>query len=124
MGNRNIRGNSSRILGRILYAIATVLAGVGVAQAASAYIRVNQVGYIGSASKRAYLMATASEAGATFAVKNSGGTTVYSASVGSSVGTWGSFTVYGLDFDSVSTAGTLHDFCCRSDCGDVTFVQD
>jgi len=106
MGNRNIRENSSRILGRILYAIATVLAGVGVAQGASAYLRVNQVGYIGSASKRAYLMATASEAGATFAVKNSGGTTVYSASVGSSVGTWGSFTVYGLDFDSVTTAGT------------------
>jgi endoglucanase len=105
MGSQNIWGNSSRILGRILCAAATVLAGMGVAHAASAYIRVNQVGYISSASKRAYLMASASEAEATFAVKNSAGTTVYSASVGSSVGTWGSFTVYGLDFDSVSTAG-------------------
>ena len=106
MGTRNIRGNSSRILGRILYAAATVFAGLGVAHAASAYIRVNQVGYISGASKRAYLMSTASEAGAIFAVKNSSGTTVYSASVGSSVGTWGSFIVYGLDFNSVATAGT------------------
>jgi endoglucanase len=76
------------------------------AHAASAYIRVNQVGYATSTSKRAYLMSSAAETGATFAVKNSGGTTVYSASVGSSLGTWGSFTVYGLDFDSVSSAGT------------------
>jgi endoglucanase len=106
MGNRRTCGNSSRILGCIFYATTTVLAGVGVAHAASAYIRVNQVGYITSASKRAYLMASGSEAGATFAVKNSSGTTVYSASVGSSIGTWGSFTVYGLDFDSVSTVGT------------------
>jgi endoglucanase len=53
-------------------------------------------------------MASASETGATFAVKNSGGTTVYSASVGTSLGAWGNtFTsVYALDFDSVSTAGT------------------
>jgi len=83
MRNRSVWGISSHFLGRILCAAVTVLAGVGVAQAASAYIRVNQVGYSTSASKRAYLMATASEAGATFAVKNSSGTTVYSASVGS-----------------------------------------
>ena len=106
MGNRKIWGHSSRILGRIFYVTATVLAGVGVSHGASAYIRVNQVGYISSASKRAYLMATASESGATFAVKNSSGTTVYSASVGASVGKWGTFTVYGLDFDSLSTVGT------------------
>lgn len=73
----------------------------------SAYIRVNQVGYVATSSKRAYLMATGTETGATFAVKNSGGTTVYSASVGTSVGSWGSFAdVYALDFDSVTTAGT------------------
>jgi endoglucanase len=52
-------------------------------------------------------MSSAAESGATFAVKNSGGTTVYSASVGTSLGAWGTFgTVYALDFDSVSTAGT------------------
>jgi endoglucanase len=77
------------------------------AQAASAYIRVNQVGYVEGSTKRAYLMASAAETGATFAIKNSSGTTVYSASVGTSVGAWGTYAdVYALDFDSVSTAGT------------------
>jgi endoglucanase len=72
----------------------------------SAFIRVNQVGYPGSATKRAYLMATGAETGATFAVKNSVGTTVYSAPVGASLGAWGTFgSVYALDFDSVSAAG-------------------
>ncbi len=81
--------------------------GAGLAEAATAYIRVNQVGYIGSASKRAYLMAKSPENGATFKVKNSKGVTVFSASVGTSLGAWGTFTkVYALDFDSVSTAGT------------------
>ncbi len=88
----------------------TVLALFAVAipcQAATAYIRINQVGYTGAATKRAYLMASAAETGATFAVKNSSGTTVYSAAVGSSLGAWGTFPdVYALDFDSVTTAGT------------------
>jgi endoglucanase len=73
----------------------------------SAYIRVNQVGYVTSATKRAYLMATTAETGATFAVKNSGGSTVYSAVIGANLGKWGTFTyVYAVDFDSVSTVGT------------------
>jgi len=99
------RSVSLRILLHSLVAI-TLLAATTLAHAASAYVRINQVGYIASSPKRAYLMATASEAGATFSVKNSSGTTVYSASVGSSLGSWGSFPdVYALDFDSVSTAG-------------------
>jgi endoglucanase len=79
-----------------------------VARAAdSAFIRVNQVGYPGSSSKRAYLMSTTSEAGATFAVR-SGGSTVFSASVGQDLGKSSkTFThVYPLDFSSVSAAGT------------------
>ncbi len=77
------------------------------AHGASAYVRVNQVGYSSGTSKRAYLMATGAETGATFALKNSAGTTIYSAPVGASLGAWGTFTnVYALDFDSVSTAGT------------------
>ncbi len=74
----------------------------------SAFIRVNQAGYVAAASKRAYLMSSGSETGATFAVKNSSGATVYSAAIGASLGTWsGSFPdVYPLDFDSVSTPGT------------------
>ncbi len=86
-----------------IYAAATP----GHSGGSSAYIRVNQVGYVESSTKRAYLMASAAETGATFAVKNSSGTTVYSAAVGTSLGSWGTFAdVYALDFDSVSTAGT------------------
>ncbi len=96
-----------RISLSVLAVALAILAGTGMAHAASAYIRVNQVGYTGSATKRAYLMASGAETAATFAVKNSSGTTVYSASVGTSLGAWGTFTsVYALDFDSVSTAGT------------------
>jgi endoglucanase len=92
-----------------LCAAATVFVGTDVVLAASnsAYIRVNQVGYVTGATKRAYLMATAAETGATFAVKNSGGGTVYSAAIGANLGKWGTFTyVYALDIDSVSTVGT------------------
>ena len=88
-------------------AILVVLATAGAAHAASAYIRVNQVGYVESSPKRAYLMASGAETGASFTVKNSSGATVYSAGVGTSLGAWGTFTsVYALDFDSVSSAGT------------------
>jgi endoglucanase len=98
---------SVRVLSHIFLVALTFFVGISPAHAASAYIRVNQVGYPGSSTKRAYLMASGAETGATFAVKNSSGTTVYSASVGVSLGAWGSFTsVYALDFDSVSTAGT------------------
>ena len=100
---------SARILSR--FCLTVLLSACAAASPArggsSAFIRVNQVGYIASSTKRAYLMASGAETGATFAVKNSGGTTIYSASVGTSVGAWGNFAdVYALDFDSVSTAGT------------------
>jgi len=102
-----IRKSPSRALSHTFLTALTVFAVAGVSNAASAFIRVNQVGYASSTTKRAYLMSSAAESGATFAVKNSGGTTVYSASVGTSLGAWGTFgTVYALDFDSVSTAGT------------------
>src|SRR5260370_42004919 len=96
---------SARILSHLFLLLALVFfVGGELAHAASAYIRVNQVGYPGSSTKRAYLMASGAETGATFAVKNSSGTTVYSASVGTSLAAWGTFTrVYALDFDSVST---------------------
>lgn len=97
----------ARILSRLFLVSLAVFLGAGPAHAANAYIRVNQVGYAGNSTKRAYLMASGAETGATFAVKNSSGTTVHSAAVGASLGTWGTFTnVYALDFDSVSTAGT------------------
>ena len=55
---------------------------------AAAFVRVNQVGYPASGSKRAYLMATGVETGATFAVKNSSGTTLFSGPIGANLGSW------------------------------------
>ena len=80
-----------------------------VAAQASAFVRVNQVGYVASASKRAYLMSSAAETGATFVIKNSSGSTVFGpAAIGANLGSWSSGfpDVYALDFDSFATAGT------------------
>src|SRR5438270_12530583 len=75
--------------------------------AGSAYVRVNQMGYGSAAPKRAFLMAPAAESGATFTVVNGSGTTVYSAAIGASQGSWSTPypDVYALDFDSVTTPG-------------------
>src|SRR5215472_14517381 len=78
------------------------------AAAGTAFVRVNQLGYAaGSQAKRAYLMASAAEDGATFSVTNSSDTTVYSAPIGVNLGKWSSSypDVYALDFPSVTTAG-------------------
>jgi endoglucanase len=93
----------------ILALVLTLLALVPARAASStAFIRINQVGYATTASKRAYLMASGAETGATLSVKNSGGTTVYSAPIGANLGSWSSSypDLYALDFDSVTTAGT------------------
>jgi endoglucanase len=79
------------------------------AEAQTAFVRVNQAGYVAAASKRAYLMASGSESGATFSVKNSSGSTVFGpAAIGASLGSWSSSypDVYALDFDGLMTAGT------------------
>ena len=78
------------------------------AASGSAFVRVNQVGYATTASKRAYLMASGAETGATFSVKNASGTTVYAASIGANLGSWSASypDVYALDFGSVTTPGT------------------
>jgi len=75
----------------------------------AAYVRVNQIGYVSGASKRAYLMASGVETGATFSILNSGGTTVYGpAAIGANLGSWSAAypDVYALDFDGFVTAGT------------------
>jgi endoglucanase len=74
----------------------------------TAAVRVNQVGYPLAASKRAYLMASAAEAGATFTVRNAAGTTLFSGPIGPNLGSWSSAypNVFALDFDSVNAAGT------------------
>src|SRR5437868_6349512 len=100
-----------------LASVATVLVVAGAltlapplakAQSGSAFVRVNQVGYTATASKRAYLMTSGIETGATFSVKNTGGTTVYSAPIGAKLGTWSTAypDVYALDFGAVTAPGT------------------
>ena len=90
--------------------VAAYLVCLGVLPAwGAAYIRVNQIGYASGASKRAYLMASGVETGATFSILNSSGVTVYGpATIGANVGSWSSSypDVYALDFDGFVTAGT------------------
>src|SRR6266480_1614134 len=92
-------------LSRLLLVVSLSLA----ASAQSAFVRVNQVGYVSGGAKRAYLMASAAESGATFMVKNSGGTTVFGpAAIGANLGSWSTAypDVYALDFDNFVTTGT------------------
>src|SRR5215470_6946460 len=87
-----------------------VIASLSVAASAqSAFVRVNQVGYVSGGAKRAYLMASTSETGATFSIKNSGGTSVFGpTAIGSNLGSWSTSypNVYALDFNNFVTAGT------------------
>jgi len=77
------------------------------ATAVGAFVRVNQVGYPSADSKRAYLLASVPETGATFALSN-GSTDVFGAPIGPDRGRWSAAFphVYVLDFDAVTTPGT------------------
>lgn len=88
--------------------VAAVIAGWALpASAQSAFVRVNQVGYVASGPKRAYLMTSSSSAGASFTVVNSSNVPVFSAAIGADLGSWGSFShIFAIDFDSVTTTGT------------------
>ena len=85
-------------------AILSLILCVSAAWAQSAYVRVSQVGYeAGSSPFRAYLMSTIPETGATFAVLNASGQTVYSGAIGALLGTWSNsatltYSVYAMDF--------------------------
>jgi endoglucanase len=108
------RGCPWRRYAAVMAVAGVVLAGVAGAAparaaAATAFVRVNQVGYAtASEAKRAYLMSSAAETGVTFSVTNSSGTTVYSAPIGANLGKWsqGYPDVYALDFPSVTAPGT------------------
>lgn len=106
------RGSHRRRYGYLLPATLPVVALLILTSAAlaqSAFVRIDQVGYVSGGSKRAYLMASAAETGATFAVKNSSGTTLFGPiSIGANLGSWsGSYPdVYALDFDGLVTTGT------------------
>ena len=97
----NCAGQARRVVAGLMLSCAN-------AYAQSAFVRVNQVGYLSGASKRAYLMASAVETGATFSVKNSSGATVYSAAIGANLGSWSTAypDVYPLDFSTVTSPGT------------------
>jgi endoglucanase len=97
-----------------MHALVALLAGLSCCVAAkpapppaTAFVRVNQVGYPASATKRAYVMSSTSEAGAAFSVKNAAGTVVYTGTVGANLGAWSSAYpfVQPLDFDAVATTG-------------------
>jgi endoglucanase len=109
---QTIAARSGRLA--LLAAVALSVGGLQAAPARSApaasaaFVRVNQVGYSSAASKRAYVMSNVAETGATFSVNNASGVPVFSAPVGTSLGSWSnSFkNVYALDFDAVAAAGT------------------
>jgi endoglucanase len=87
--------------------LALTLSSAALAQ--SAFVRVNQVGYVSGAAKRAYLMASGAETGATFVIKNSSGSTVFGPSaIGANLGSWSTAypDIYAVDFDSFVTPGT------------------
>jgi endoglucanase len=95
-------------LAMALGAVATGALASGACAATTTFIRVNQVGYPTSAPKRAYLMAHADETGETFTVRSTEGATVFSGTVGASLGSWSKHFphVYALDFDAVQAPGT------------------
>jgi len=66
--------------------------------AETGFIRVNQLGYEAGSRSRAYLMAAHPHSGGVFHVQDSHGANIYTAPVGASLGSWGNFTVYALDF--------------------------
>jgi endoglucanase len=76
----------------------------------NAYVRVSQIGYeTGNSTLRAYLMSTAAEAGATFRVRNSAGSTVFAGPIGALLGTWVNsdtltYQIYALDFPTPAAA--------------------
>src|SRR5579863_10472410 len=101
---------NARIAGTILLVLFTILSALFVQQsgtiqaASSAYVRVNQVGYVTGQTKQGVLMATGSESGATFSViDTASGKMVYTAPIGKSLGSWSSTfpNTYSLDFSTV-----------------------
>jgi endoglucanase len=87
------------------YSLFIFLAGSLSAAGITGYVRVNQIGYEAGASMRAYVMTSSAVSGINFAVKNSGGQTVASGAAGAKLGSWGSYSIYPVDF-SLSTVDT------------------
>jgi len=92
--------------GALRGAVVLVLGAVASADvAAQAYVRVNQVGYESGIASRAYVMSASALSNESFKVLSASGATAASGKVGATTGTWGSYSVYPIDF-TVSGAGT------------------
>ncbi len=93
----------------LAFGLAFVIISVGLtmpsnAAPVSAFVRVNQVGYPAASAKRAYLMSSVAETGATFTVRNGVGGATFSGPIGPLLGAWSNAYpfVYALDFGSVT----------------------
>jgi endoglucanase len=75
------------------------------AAAATAYVRVSQIGYEAGTAMRAYLMSPSTLRGEKFVVKTAAGKVVAAGSVGGDLGGWSSWQVYPIDF-SLAAAGS------------------
>ena len=94
-----------------LLAVATLLVALIAFPLASpaadnAFVRINQLGYVIGSPARAYLMSKGAETGATFQVLNAKGIAQSTAPIGASLGVWGNFNVFAIDFTPAS-AGTF-----------------
>lgn len=70
---------------------------------AASFLRINQAGYESGAPSRAYLMTTDSASGIAYSIRNSNRIVVASGTIGSAIGTWGSYNIYPIDFNLKST---------------------
>jgi endoglucanase len=95
-------------VGSLLLATAPVASAAPAPPPTAAFVRINQVGYPAALPKRAYLMSSVAETGATFSVVDAAtDAVVLSAAVPASSGAWSQDFgyVYPLDLSAVQTAG-------------------
>ena len=88
----------ARILAAASVLIFCGLFATGSAFARDGYIRVNQIGYESDTSMRAYLMTAKAASGARFTITNAAGQVVITGATGATLGSWGAFNVYPIDF--------------------------
>jgi endoglucanase len=108
----NVWTRGRRICTLLLAGIAVLGTTGAVSQAApapaTAFVRVNQVGYPSAANKRAYVMSSTDLTGTAFTVRNGSNQVVLTGNVGASLGSWSraySF-VHSIDFNALTTPGT------------------
>ena len=99
----NFNRTARRGMGALTAALCFAWTCAGEAQ--SAWVRVNQAGYETGQASRAYLMTTAPVSGVAFKVKDAGGKTVDTGTVGALLGAWAhsqtmSYDVYPIDFSA------------------------